>query len=394
MALTKAHNRMIEGSSINAKDYGAVGDGITDDTAAIQAAIDAAEDLKLNPQSSAAVFLPHGRYLLTSTITATSASLIGETTFGTHIVWGGASGGTVISTGLIENKQTFKNLWLKEGSPGIWIDGSQHLWDWENRIEHVYFAPSSICNITIGPIVNCFWDNVRFSAAPNVVKIKNSTFTSENRVFSVSNWTIDFSSGGDGLVESIIDVDQTGSAFITVKLSNARIESTSYMAANSAIVKLRDTVGPNNLKADGIVLHMSDIGIQITDTTNNPVLLYQDTTQTTVNSSIQLENVYINALNAIHGGNWGTFYERPEPTAFPARFKFFNSGRVQNMPAYLGFSANVQRDLNIGSTTIRAGTGNPSGTLSAGKGSLFLRTDGGAGFTLYVCEGGTTWTLV
>jgi hypothetical protein len=40
MALTKSHNRMTAGSSINATDYGAVADGATDDTTAIQAAID------------------------------------------------------------------------------------------------------------------------------------------------------------------------------------------------------------------------------------------------------------------------------------------------------------------------------------------------------------------
>jgi hypothetical protein len=61
MALTKATYSMISGAVVNVKDYGAVGNGIADDTAAIQAAIDSG-NLGLS------VFLAPGTYKVTNTI--------------------------------------------------------------------------------------------------------------------------------------------------------------------------------------------------------------------------------------------------------------------------------------------------------------------------------------
>ena len=50
---------------VNVKDFGAVGDGVTDDTAAIQAAIDSAAALN----NGGSVFLPTGVYLVSSSLT-------------------------------------------------------------------------------------------------------------------------------------------------------------------------------------------------------------------------------------------------------------------------------------------------------------------------------------
>src|SRR5947208_2221225 len=50
----------------NVKDYGSIGDGATNDTVAIQTAIDAAQR---NPQSGGVVFFPTGTYLFDRTIT-------------------------------------------------------------------------------------------------------------------------------------------------------------------------------------------------------------------------------------------------------------------------------------------------------------------------------------
>lgn len=77
MGLTKVTYSMIDGAPINVLDFGAVGDGVTDDTVAIQNAIDYALSL-----SNSCVQVPAGRYKLTDTITINTSSnqfsLIGE----------------------------------------------------------------------------------------------------------------------------------------------------------------------------------------------------------------------------------------------------------------------------------------------------------------------------
>lgn len=64
MALTKAHFRMIDGTQLNVRDFGAVADGVTDDSAAVQAAFDAAKSA--TEVGAKTVYFPDGTYLISN----------------------------------------------------------------------------------------------------------------------------------------------------------------------------------------------------------------------------------------------------------------------------------------------------------------------------------------
>lgn len=78
MALTKAHNRMIDGSSINVVDYGADPTGVADSTSAIQTAIYAGLSQRK------AVKLPGGLFKVSQLILKRGTRLIGEGYMGTQ----------------------------------------------------------------------------------------------------------------------------------------------------------------------------------------------------------------------------------------------------------------------------------------------------------------------
>lgn len=75
MSLTKVTYSMIQGASANVLDFGAVGDGVTDDTTAVQNALDYCQT------NSVALFFPSGTYVINDTITKPE-SFFGVNMFG------------------------------------------------------------------------------------------------------------------------------------------------------------------------------------------------------------------------------------------------------------------------------------------------------------------------
>lgn len=93
MSLTKVSYSMISGEVINATDYAVVGDGVADDTAAIQAAITAATTAKK------ILRLPAGTYKITASLTLSGTNwLVGDGKDSTRINYTGASSAIICST--------------------------------------------------------------------------------------------------------------------------------------------------------------------------------------------------------------------------------------------------------------------------------------------------------
>jgi hypothetical protein len=121
MALTKTSFSMTTGAIVNVKDFGAVGDGVNDDTAGIQAAIDYAAQMYSQagfppagaPYNPTSVVLPPGAYRITDSlylypgITLTGASGISYTTESTRIIMDTDSGTTNLDKHIIILTVTF-----------------------------------------------------------------------------------------------------------------------------------------------------------------------------------------------------------------------------------------------------------------------------------------------
>ena len=100
--------------TVSVKDFGAVGDGIADDTVAIQAALDA----------SAAVFVPQGTYKITTQINLNANNvLFGEGMYVSKIqATAAVSGLCIISANGVSNVQV-KNLGLYGNTGGYPVSG-------------------------------------------------------------------------------------------------------------------------------------------------------------------------------------------------------------------------------------------------------------------------------
>ena len=427
MALTKASFSVIDGAPLNVLDYGAVGDGTTDDTAAIQSAINAAA---VNNQL---LYFPTNSYKVTSTLTIyTGTTITGDQSWSSA-----ASYGLTLATEIkFEPTSANSDLFIIGDNPNI---GSSP----------AFYNKISICNLIIlgnGDTNSRYGlnlDRVIYSNFQNLT-ITNFQFpirclSTINNVFSnclltgtqscvrysgnatTDNWNECSFFGSD------IGVKTVG-ATVGIRFNNCLFEQINLYGAD--IIKDTETMSFINCYSEDVPYTnvstgcMFRVGLDGTTLANENQLTviggkYQGRNAGTVGSwmSVDFTNgILISSVNVSRYTNViNTTSNTLDNSVFASgingiSYTNFNSGTTGKvsglLPATVINSGSFRHILNCGSVSTTLGisadggytnngvsyfaaSGSPEGSVTASVGSLYSRKDGGAGTSLYVKESGT-----
>lgn len=220
MSLTKVPYSMINGASINVMDFGAKGDGTTNDTAAIQAAITYAESTATPPSAAPGVvqiYFPFGLYIISSALTVTkSLSFVGE-------------GHSEYSTGarIIQNTSATDHFKVQPISAGCSVS-----WDNLTMTANGGGGTGGACiNIT------------KTTAACNSVRIRGCTFgTPQSLAIKIQ--------GSDDVMihDNLFDVSATncislGTSTSTDTVSNCAIRGNTFYGINTSGILAYNVTG-------------------------------------------------------------------------------------------------------------------------------------------------------
>lgn len=371
---------------INVLDYGAIGDGVADDTTAMQEALTAAG------VSGGAVYVPAGTYKVTATLTMGSDLLL----FGAGRFVSRIKGNLTAALLQSPNTATRYYRWgiqdigfdntAKTNAGGIAVN--------LKNISHAYISNLDIQNVETAVRIDAtgggaYYNDCYSVAVSGVINgYVCVAGANENRWFGgrINDCTIgmDFDNLNSAHVfGTAIEVFTTGvrvgNSAVTqyVNLYGLRLENTPTSGTGFSLSANAQTTSIINPNWIGLTTNISDSGV-------DTFIVSGERGGTTRIARLKLsEAVYSTAVWAqLYAGSNGVITAR----------NAVDSG-------YADMDMNdltVRGKAYIGGTTsfIYSGTGTPEAVVSANKGSLFMRTDGGAGTCLYVKEttgGNTGW---
>jgi hypothetical protein len=230
MSLTKVTYSMVSNAPINLKDFGAVGDGVADDTAAVQAWLDADGSLKICPPGT--YYIPSG--VLTTKgdqkiVCAPDAEFLLKTgdTIVRAIQFQGSVSGTSHALASNGTKGDI-SITLTSGAGANYATG-----DWIILRSNKQFAPDRVAT-TYGTsflIFSVVGDVITLNTALpyDYATANNAAITKVNPIQNV-HWEGGKITGADS---PSVDLNQTGMVFTYAKDCIVRSLSTQYITDNS-----------------------------------------------------------------------------------------------------------------------------------------------------------------
>lgn len=421
MSLTKVTYSMIEGTAANAQDFGAVGDNVADDTAAIQAAIAANKNVYLPPTANAykitaPLVLPDNCnfYMDGANITSTVAGIFRFPSGGTATIYAAnsvlqtntstagsaiaiADDATTITGAFIYGFPLIiqANNLVDGASRGVDISGFYRSY-LEVQVSNFYYGVfgdgdnggtfATYYNVLMKPDIRC---------GQQGYAIYLSNLCNATSIVSP------FISGGDVGYGGIVFEDTDG-----CNVTGGYVEA---FAANVATVGL----GINNcdgITVVGLALDQSsgdltaNFAVKLSGTTNGCSIINPQFAGSW-NDSSRLLFDNSSGKNTFIGNGYTNVYSFGQSSIdlategmFTGQLSNITSSASVTFPSYKNFRGNegllMSTVVDAGSgasgySDILFGTGSPEGVYTAVSGSIFMRKGGGAGSSFYVKETGT-----
>lgn len=372
----------------NVKVFGAVGDGATDDTAAIQAAIDAAE------VAGGQVFVPPvSSYYLVTNLTAQAAD----------VQFAGVGAASHI-------RSDSDHVFDLAGTPRLTM-----------RDLHITAAASAkACLFISGTVSRALFENVTFStqhAAAYALFATGSGWKLLDSMFLMCEIDADSNAASVPVINLIDTVGGicnqntwlggrwTGHASATAPIAYLSCQASNYMYGNTfqGINIEIPTAGAIHLEGHQNAA-IRDVGMyDLTTATDHMIIVGKHA------SGLESLSVFIENTLRI-SGTISTFYDIHVLSAFNTTIinsgaQPPNTGKIDlngakalilnpqadtiDADTFAIILSNRTDEIQLRDSTRLRGSGTPESAVTAPVGSIFLRTDGGAGTTLYVKESGT-----
>lgn len=412
--------------TVSVKDFGAVGDGITDDSAAIQAAVNSFTASGVGGE----IFFPKGTYKINTKITV--PSIVNELSgirfvgvgFGSEIQAGTETTSLFLTTGrdvsfsnlYFVNTSTLTNTAIAGGGPftnsypGLTIDSCKFLGfsngiglNFTNHTITNNFFLNNTCHVSFaddGRNSYVFGNNflggsigIRFrqvGANAEGVRIINNLI----QITGISGVGIDITGALEMTIMGNI-IDQTGVDGIAI-----------YAHGDGTFIVDRIKVISNWIAAGqngyGMFVNGPNSNIECTNNSfvsNNNLttiaglsLEDTDTYQLIGNNFLMTGGVDFGSLSIIDGTVFGNSSSNPSSSIL-VNTSVQNFSTTQDISAAnFYFGGKVQ----VGTTgpSLQGGTSDPNAIVTGVVGSIFMNSGGGVGSRVYVCQGGTVWTAI